>query len=70
MEKRSPLKQVKLDYLLVTDAITNLLRTCDIKPGYSSKHSNITMYIILSNLTQWKGTRKLNNSFLPKIQEV
>ena len=62
--KRNPLKQARLDFFLVTDTMADLIKTCDIKPGYRSDHSIITMDIILSNFNHGKGTWKFNNSLL------
>ena len=66
--KRNPLKQARLDFFWVTDTMTDLIKTCDIKPGYRSDHSIITMDIILSNFNDGKGTWKFNNSLL-QIQD-
>ena len=44
--------------------MADLIKTCDIKPGYRSDHSIITMDIILSNFNHGKGTWKFNNSLL------
>ena len=59
---RNPLKQARLNFFLVTDTMADLIKTCDIKPGYRSDHSIITMDIILSNFNHGKGTWKFNNS--------
>ena len=44
--------------------MADLIKTCDIKPGYRSDHSIITMDIILTNFNHGKGTWKFNNSLL------
>ena len=62
--KRNPLKQARLDFFLITDTMSDLVKTCDIKAGYRSDHSIITMDIVLSKFNQGKGTWKFNNSLL------
>ena len=44
--------------------MADLIKTGDIKPGYRSDHSIITMDIILSNFSHGKRTWKFNNSLL------
>ena len=56
--------QARLDFFLITDTMSDLIKTCDIKVGYRSDHSIITMDIVLTNFNQGKGTWKFNNSLL------
>ena len=62
--KRNPIKQGRLDFFLITNTMADLIKECDIKAGYRSDHSIITMDILLNNFSQGKGTWKFNNSLL------
>ena len=44
--------------------MADLIKECDIKAGYRSDHSIITMDILLNNFSQGKGIWKFNNSLL------
>ena len=62
--KNNPLKQARLDYFLVSNAMSDIVKKCDIKPGYRSDHSAITFEFELNKFTTGKGVWKMNNSLL------
>ena len=46
----NPLKQAFLDYFLTSSSLTDLINKSEVKPGYQSDHSFITLEIIETNL--------------------
>ncbi len=57
-------KMSRLDYFLVSEDIADLTCKTDIKPGYKSDHSLITLELSLINQPKGRGTWKFNNSLL------
>ena len=39
--RRNPLKQARLDYILISDTMVDLVDVMDIKPSYKSDHSSL-----------------------------
>lgn len=39
MEKKNPFKQGRLDYILISENLTNIVEAVSIKSGYRSDHS-------------------------------
>ena len=62
--KRNPIKQARLDYFLISNQMSNIIKSCNIKAGYRSDHSIIELEIILNKFIRGKGLWKFNNSLL------
>ena len=62
--RKKPLKQARLDYYLVSDNMIDIIKNCNIKPGYRSDHSIIELNIVLCKFKQGKGVWKFNCSLL------
>ena len=62
--RRSPIKQARLDYFLVTSAFTDNISSCDIIPGYRSDHSILKMNFQTSKFIRGKGLWQLNCTLL------
>ena len=62
--KRNPLKQARLDFFLVSSTMTDLIDKCEIKAGYRSHHSIISMDMVFNNFSIGRGIWKFNNSLL------
>ena len=68
--KKNPLKQGRLDYILISDSLCNLVENISIKPGYRSDHSTVIMELKFSSFTRGHGLWKFNNSLLTDIVYV
>lgn len=62
--KPTPLKQARLDFFLISNAILNTVQKSEILPSYKSDHSPISLCLKLNELTHGKGLWKFNNSLL------
>ena len=49
--KKNPLKQARLDFFLVSRAMTDLVYNCDIKAGYRSDHSILFLDITVNKFS-------------------
>ena len=63
-QKRNPIKQACLDYFLISNQMSNIIKSCSIKAGYHSNHPIIELKIILNKLIRGKGLWKFNISLL------
>ena len=54
----------RLDYILVSDNLTDLINKCDIKLGYRSDHSFIELHLTICKFKRGKGLWKFNCSLL------
>ena len=52
---RNPVKQARLDYFLTSSSMIDLIYKSEIKPGYLSDHSFITLEFIENKFTIGKG---------------
>ena len=62
--RRSPLKQARLDYILTSDTLVDLVDTTDIKPSYKSDHSFLYLRLTLTKFKTGKGIWKFNTRYL------
>ena len=62
--KRTPLKQARLDYFIVSDNLVDFLDKCLIHPGYRSDHSIVELTFNIAKFTKGKGIWKFNCSLL------
>ena len=55
--RKSPLKQGRLDYCLISGGMTDIVEDCSIRPGYQSE-----LKLAFSNFEIGRGVWELNNS--------
>ena len=60
----TPPIRCRLDFFITSESITNRVRNCDIRPGYHSDHSTITLDIELETPPRGKGLWKCNAELL------
>ena len=61
---RSPVIKCRLDYFLVSSQLVYVTKETDIKPGFRTDHSLITINILKNNQNRGRGFWKLNTSLL------
>ena len=66
--RKSPTKQARLDYFLISEEMTDLIASCKINPSYRSDHSIIEINISLNNFVRGKGVWKFNCRLLQDEQ--
>ena len=54
----------RLDYFFISENILNSVNKTEIKAGFKSDHSIVTMTLSITNISRGPGTFKLNNSLL------
>ena len=64
--KRNPIKHARLDFFLISDIMTDIVKTCNIGVAYRSDHSVIELELFLNKFTVGKGIWKFNNSLLKR----
>ena len=62
--RRSPIKQARLDFFLVSENLLNIINACNILPGYRSDHSCVVLQVAMSNIQRGRGYWKFNNALL------
>ena len=62
--KRTPLKQARLDFFLITEQLLTSLESCTIESSYRSDHSIIKLKLKFNEFKRGKGLWKFNNSLL------
>ena len=62
--RKNPIKQARLDYFLASKNILDIVKSCQINPGYRSDHSILRLDIMLNRFECGKGVWKFNNSLL------
>ena len=62
--RKNPIKQGRLDYFLISNALTDLVDNCSILPSYRSDHSIVQLKLSFTNFEIGRGVWKLNNSLL------
>lgn len=62
--QRNPIKMSRIDYFLVSSDIMALTKKNEIKPGYRSDHSIISIHLLKSEEGRGKGFWKFNTSLL------
>ena len=62
--RKTPLKQSRLDFFLVTENIVNSIKKSQIETGYKSDHSMVTLILAMDNFEHGKSLWKHNNSLL------
>ena len=62
--KKTPLKQSRLDYILISESLSNVVENFTIKPGYRSDHSAVILELKFNSFERGRGLWKFNNSLL------
>ena len=62
--RTSPLQQSRLDYFIVSETLVDLVSEVDIKPGYRTDHSIITLTLEFDKECKTKSFWKFNSSLL------
>ena len=62
--RKNPLKQARLDYLLTSETLLDLVDIVDIKPSYKSDHSFLLLSLALNKFKTGRGTWKFNTQYL------
>lgn len=68
--KKTPLKQGRLDYILISESLSNSVETYLIKPGYRSDHSIVVVELKFNSFKRGCGLWKFNNSLLSDKEYV
>ena len=63
-KRKNPLKQGRLDYILISDNFTNVVENIYIKSGYRSDHSAVVIEFKLNTFERGRGLWKFNNDLL------
>ena len=66
--RRNPIKQARLDYFIASQTLLDLVSQVDIKPGYKTDHSLISLFLNIREFSRGPGVWKFNTSLL-KDQE-
>ena len=69
-KKKSPQKQTRLDYFLISETLLDTVSNCEIQPAYRSDHSSIELEIKTHKFKIRKGVWKFNNSLLKNTDYV
>lgn len=62
--KKTPIKQARLDFFLISEELMSLLHSVSILPGYRTDHSIIELQLKFNNFTKGKGFWRFNNFLL------
>ena len=62
--KRNPLKQARLDFFLVSEALMSSIDDINIISSYRSDHSSVVLSLILNEFKKGNGIWKFNSSLL------
>ena len=65
--RKSPLKQARLDFFLITENLISSVNKCTIEPSYRSDHSMVILNITFTHFKKGKPLWKHNNSLLRDI---
>lgn len=68
--KKTPLKQARLDFFLLSDSMLNRINDVSIENSYRSDHSPVTLKMKINEFSRGKGLWKFNNSLLYDIEYV
>ena len=62
--KTHPLKQARLDFILISQSLVQKVQNCDILSSYKSDHSPVLLNLKCNDFKHGKGLWKFNNSLL------
>lgn len=63
-ENGNHLKQARLDYILISESLSDMVETISIRPVYSSDHSVVLLELKFNKFVRGLGLWKFNNSLL------
>ena len=66
--KKSPCKQARLDFFLISKNLSQFIKKSEIWPSYRSDHSMVTLELNFTNFIQGKSYWKHNSSLLSDIE--
>ena len=66
--KKTPIKQARLDYFLVSESLLTSIQTSSIEAGYRTDHSYPIIKLKLNEFRKGKGLWKFNNSLLQETE--
>ena len=64
MAKKYPLKQSRLNYILISESLSNLVENIYVRPSYRSDHSAVVLEVKFNMFDRGRGLWKFNNSLL------
>ena len=62
--KKNLLKQNRLDYILISESLSNLVENIYVKPSYRSDHSAVVLEVKFNTFSTGRGLWKFNHSLL------
>ena len=68
--QKSPTVQCRLDFFLISQNLITNVNNADIKPGYKTDHSLITVELLLNQNQRGRGFWKLNTSHLRELDFI
>ena len=68
--KKSPCKQARLDYFLISENMRQFVKKSEIESGYRSDHSVVILELNFTNFKQGRSYWKHNNSLLSDIDYI
>ena len=68
--RRHPIKQARLDYFIISNALSDMVCKSEILPSYRSDHSPIKLQLLLNEFKRGRGVWKLNTSLLKMPEYV
>ena len=63
-KKKNPCIQGRLDYILISEGLSNSVESYTIKPGYRSDHSIVVLELKFNSFIKGRGLWKFNNTLL------
>ena len=68
--QRRPFVQCRLDYFLISTSLVGCVEQCDIRAGFKTDHSLITLQLQINDLTRGRGFWKFNAKLLTDMEYV
>jgi hypothetical protein len=62
--RKNPVKQGRIDYILISENLTNIIENVDIKSGYRSDHSVVVTDFRFNSFERGRGLWKFNSNLL------
>ena len=62
--RKNPIKQARLDYFIISDILIDVVFSSDIRSGYRTDHSLLTLSLCFTDFSRGPGIWKFNTSLL------
>lgn len=62
--RRNPVKQARLDYIISSNTLLDIVKSCDILPSYRSDHSPVKINIMINKFVRGRGVFRMNTELL------